>query len=397
MTYILRPFRLDDVPAVSALCDWAWWPQRSAAGWAWLADGPPGARESGDAGPAGWVCELDGQVSAFLGNFVQRFHFGTKVVRGATGHTFLAHPRAKGAGRMVLRALAEQPDRFSIYLFNANAVSSGHYRHYALEAWPVATHAVKYSWWVDLPGVIHERLLWRYNRLRGFDGVRAGGERFISNRLRKGGVSRLQPGVRVLFEQEVDGRFDGLWARLQEDGRLLAARDSATLRWRLADPDLTLRPVILGYEHEGRLAGYLMAYVSKQTEIDQPCLDIVDLIAPAEHEATAIPALVRTLVDNARDLGVARVRLQTVSPVLDTILAGMPGAQRQMTHGHCHARFAPDVDPTMAAAWQPTPYDGDYAFCLRPPPLGESQEADTKAAAPKGGRLRLDTSRVQAP
>ena len=340
---------------------------------------------------------MNGQVSAFLGNFVQRFHFGTQVVRGATGHTFLAHPRAKGAGRMVLRALAEQPDRFSIYLFNANAVSSGHYRHYALEAWPVATHAVKYSWWVDLPGVIHERLLWRYNRLRGFDGVRAGGERFISNRLRKGGVSRLQPGVRLLFEQEVDGRFDGLWARLQEDGRLLAARDSATLRWRLADPDLTLRPVILGYEHEGRLAGYLMAYFSKQTEIDQPCLDIVDLIAPAEHEVTAIPALVRTLVDNARDLGVARVRLQTVSPVLDTILAGMPGAQRQMTHGHCHARFAPDVDPTMAAAWQPTPYDGDYAFCLRPPPLGESQEADTKTAAPKGGRFRLDTRRVQAP
>jgi hypothetical protein len=375
VTYLLRPFEAGDIPAVNALCDWAWWPQRSAAGWAWLAMGPPGARRAGDAGPAGWVCEKDGEVSAFLGNFVQRFHFGTQVVRGASGHTFLAHPRAKGAGRMVLRALAEQPGRFAIYLFNANAVSAGHYRHYALEAWPTRTHNVKYSWWVDLPGVIGERLLWRYSNLRGFDGVRAGGERFISERLRDGAVTRLRPGVRVLFEQEVDGRFDGLWARLQEDGRLLAARDSASLRWRLADPDLTRRPVLLGYEHEGRLAGYLLAYFSKQTEIDQPCLDIVDVIAPAEHEAVAVPALVRTLVDNARDLGVARVRLQTVSPTLDALLAELPGAQRQVTHGHCHARFADDVDPAMAAAWAPTPYDGDYSFCLRPPPLGLAKAA----------------------
>lgn len=386
MDYDLRPFRLDDVPAVNALCDWAWWPQRSAAGWAWLSEGPPGAREPGDTGPAGWVCELDGQVSAFLGNFVQRFHYGTRVLRGATGHTFLAHPRAKGAGRMVLRALAEQPGRFGIYLFNANALSAGLYRHYALDAWPAATHNVKYSWWVDLPAVIGERLLWRYSNLRGFEGVRAQGERFITDRLRHGAVRKLHPDVRVMFEREVDGRFDGLWARLQEDGRLLAARDSATLRWRLADPDLTRRPILLGYEHKGRLAGYLLACFSKPTEIDQPCLDIVDLIAPAEHEARAIPALVRTLVDNARDLGVARVRLQTVSPTLDRILADLPGAHRQVTHGHCHARFADDVDPAMAAAWGPTPYDGDYSFCLRPPPLGEGWTADTQTAAPKDGR-----------
>jgi hypothetical protein len=78
--------------------------------------------------------------------------------------------------------------------------------------------------------------------------------------------------------------------------------------------------------------------------------------------------------------------LQTVSPVLDGILAGMPGAQRQVTHGHCHVRFAPDVDPAMTAAWQPTPYDGDYSFCLRPPPLGEGWAADTQTAAPKDGR-----------
>jgi len=369
LTYDLRPFDLNDVPAVNTLCDWAWWPQRSAAGWAWLAAGPPGARDPSDPGPAGWVCERDGKVVAFLGNFVQRFHHGDEILYGASGHTFLARPDAKGAGRMLLRALAEQPGRFAIYLFNANAVSAGHYRHYAIDPWPETTHRVKYRWWVDLPGALSERVLWKVSELRGFEGVRARGERYITDRLRHGAVTRLQSGVRVMAETEVDERFDDLWTRLTGDGRLLAARDAASLRWRLADPDLTRRPILLGYEEDGRLTGYLLAYFAKQTEIERPSLDIVDLVATQDSELTAIPALVSTLVGNARDLGVVRVRLQTVSPGLDEILCRLPGAQRIVTHGHCHARFADGLPAGAADAWRATPYDGDYSFCLRPPPL----------------------------
>ena len=362
----LRPFRLDDVPAVNRLCDWAWWPQRSAEGWAWLAAGPPGARDADDPGPAGWVVERDGEVVAFLGNFVQRFQYEDQVLRGASGHTFLARPDAKGAGRLLLRALAEQQGRFAIYLFNANAVSAGHYRHYALDPWPSATHRIKYRWWVDLPGALSERLLWKVSQLRGFDGVRARGERFITDRLREGAITRFAPGV---AETKIDERFDHLWAGLAAEGRLLAIRDAASLQWRLADPDLTRRPILLGYEAGGRLTGYLLAYFAKQTEIERPSLDIVDLIATRDSERAAIPALVSTLVSNARDLGVVRVRMQTVSPGLDDILAHLPGAQRVVTHGHCHARFADGIPAGAAEAWSATPYDGDYSFCLRPPPL----------------------------
>jgi GNAT superfamily N-acetyltransferase len=370
LNFSLRPFTLDDAPAVNRLCDWAWWPQRSLDGWRWLAEGPPGARDSDDPGPAGWVCERQGEVVAFIGNFVQRFHHGDQVFRGASGHTFLARPDARGAGRMLLRALAEQQGRFAVYLFNANAVSASHYRHYGLDPWPEPIDRVKYSWWVDLPGVISERVLWKVSGLRGFEGVRGKGERFISDRLRRGEVTRLRPGVRLLNPADIDARFDELWAGLRQDGRLLAARDAASLRWRFEDPDLTRRPLLLGYEVDGVLAGYLLAYFAKQTEIERPSIDIVDIVALASHEAAAAPALVQTLVDNARAHGAVRVRLQTVSPRLDEILAVMPGARRVLTHGHCHARFAPDMDPAAIAAWQATPFDGDYSFCLRPPPLG---------------------------
>ncbi|MBX3479884.1 MAG: N-acetyltransferase [Caulobacter sp.] len=373
LDFDIRPFQLADGPAVNALCDWAWWPQRSQTGWKWLADGPPGARDASDPGPAGWVCEQSGEVRAFLGNFVQRFHFGTEVLRGASGHTFLALPSARGAGRTLLRQLAEQQGRFAIYLFNANAISASRYVHHGLNPWPEATHQVKYSWWVDLPGVVSERLLWKLSELRGFDGVRAGGERFITERLRTGQIAGTLPGVRVL--DEIDDRFDDLWARLQGDGRLLAARDAASLRWRLSDPELTRRPVILGYETGGRLAGYLLAFFAKQTEIERPSLDIVDLIATREAEPEAIPALVQTLVDNTRLLGAVRVRLQTVSPRLDELLIGLPGARRTQTHGHCHARFAEGLSAEAINAWHATPYDGDYSFCLRPPPLTNAKAA----------------------
>ncbi len=365
----LRPFALEDAPAVNALCRSVWWPERSLAGWKWLAEGPPGARADGDSGPPGWVCERDGQVLGFLGNFVQRFQRGDRDYRGATGHTFVVDPSARGAGRLLLRALAEQQGRFAVYLFNANALSASHYRHYGLDPWPVPYDRVKYVWRMDLPAVISERLKWRLAGLRQFEGVREGGERFLDPRLVTGRMGPLAQGVQVVAREAVDGRFDALWRRLIASGRFLAARDAASLAWRMDDPDLTRAPVLLGYEAQGRLSGYLLAYFAKQTEIERTSLDIVDLVAESGHEADAIPALVNSLTRNARRLGAVRVRLQTVTPRLDGLLRGLPGARRVMTHGHCHARFAEGLDGGIAAAWEATPYDGDYSFCLRPPPL----------------------------
>jgi len=291
------------------------------------------------------------------------------VVRGATGHTFVVDPAARGAGRLLLRALAEQQDRFAIYLFNANAVSAGHYRHYGLHPWPTPYDRVKYVWRLDLPAVIGERLNWKLAGLKEFQGVREAGERFLDPRLLTGAVTAPAPGVRLLSRAEVDGRFDGLWRRLMASGRFMAARDSASLGWRMDDPDLTRAPILLGYEAQGRLTGYLLAYFAKQTEIEHTSLDIIDLVAEAGHEMDAVPALVNTLTANARALGAVRVRLQTVAPRLDGLLKDLPGARRVITHGHCHARFAEGLDSAIPTAWEATPYDGDYSFCLRPPPL----------------------------
>ncbi|MES2034968.1 MAG: N-acetyltransferase [Pseudomonadota bacterium] len=367
MDFRVRPFDLKDHKAVNALCDWAWWPSRSLESWAWLTAGTPGLDSA--TGPVGWVCEDEHGVEAFLGNFSQRFWQGDETFLGATGHTLLVNPRMRGAGRDLLRRLANQDDRFARYVFNANDRSAPMYQHHAMNPWPEPLASVKYVWRTDWTGVASERALRWFNGLSGHAASRRGGERFNSDRLWSGGLTWLADGVSEIPMSGVDDAFDRLWDRLRQDGRLLASRDAASLRWRCADPDLTRAPLMLGFEADGELAGYLLAFFSKGSEVERPALEIVDLIALRDHEARAVPALVQTLIGSARALGAARVRLPMVNPRMDELLSGpFAVARRTYGHNHCHVRWAPEVEDDLKAAWFATPYDGDYSFCLRPPP-----------------------------
>jgi hypothetical protein len=362
----LREFTLADGPAVGALTEWAWWPTRSQAGWAWLMEGPGGASAKGS---PGWVCERDGEVVASVSNFVQDFEFEGERFSSATGHSLLVRPEAKGASRGLLKRFSTQPSDFALYTFNANALSAGHYRHYGMNAWPEELSQVKYAWRIAPLAVLTERVLWRLSQTQGFEGVRDAGERFNSPRIWTAPVRRLEPNVASLAPTDIDARFDRLWSRLTAEGRLLAVRDQAALAWRCADPDQTRAPILLTYEADGEPVGYLLAFFAKQTEIDQPALEIIDLIALREHEDRAIPALVRSLNRSARDLGVARVRLSMVNPRIEPLVAATPGARRLVAHTHAHVRFVSEEARARGDHWHATPFDGDYSFVIRPPPL----------------------------
>ncbi len=386
MDFTIRPFELGDHEAVNRLCNWAWWPQRSAEGWRWLAEGPPGALNDGETGPSGWVCESEKGVLAFVGNCVQRFAFEDRTFAGATGHTLLVDPRLRGASRDMLRRFVRQPNRFARYTFNANDRSAPLYKHFGMHPWPEGLSAVKYVWRTDWTGVASERALRWFNGLSGHSGSRDGGERFLSDRPWTGSVGWRAPGVRQMALSEIDGRFDRLWAELRGDGRLLAFRDAASLRWRCSDPDLSCPPILLGYEVGGRLAGYLLAFFSKGSEVERPAMEIIDLVALRSVEMTAISALLRTLLLSARRFGAARVRLQTVNPELDQVLAPFALAKRQYRHNHCHIHWGEDTDERMKQAWFATPYDGDYSFCLRPPPKPALDGDLTQTSRPPAAR-----------
>ena len=352
-----------DFPALQALHRHVGWPQRSLAGWRWLHANP--ARISAGA-PAGWVVDgPDGRPAGHVGNLVQRFWLGDQPLHGATGFSIIVTPPVRGASGEMLGVFARQPGMFAAYVFNANRVSQPLYARHGMRPWPEPTHALKLSWIINPVTLACGRL---YRAAHGLapDLASRWGERLMNKRLSAKPLLALPAGVSVLSDFRDQSRYAEFWAALRAEGRLLADRSPEVLRWRLADPDLTDPPLVIAFNRGREITGYATAMVAKGNILEPPVLEILDLETLAD-DAQAIPALMEALRDAARQMGAAKLRIQTVSPHLLERLGDLGRrARREGGWGHCHVRFAPGgPDPTL---WSPTPYDGDYAMCLRPLP-----------------------------
>jgi hypothetical protein len=209
------------------------------------------------------------------------------------------------------------------------------------------------------------------------------GERLMNSRLSTRPRLDLPQGVTVLGDFRDQSRYADFWTALRAEGRLLADRSPEVIRWRLADPDLTDPPLVLAFNRGAGITGYAMAMMAKANALDPPVLEILDLEALAD-DVTAIPALLDALKGAARRMGAAKLRIQMVSPrLLERLGDHVRGTRREGGWGHCHARFAPDgPDPAL---WSPTPYDGDYAMCLRPMPVRAKATVRAPGGTPHGG------------
>ena len=367
----LRAIETKDYPGVQALHRSVGWPARSLAGWRWLHANP--ARLDIGA-PAGWIVDgPDGEPAAHVGNLIQRFRLGERRLHGATGFNIIVSPSVRGVSRRMLKTFTTQPDVFARYTFNANSRSQPLYVRHGMQAWPEQTHALKLSWIVAPLPLIASRL-WRklYDLAPG--AVSGLGEQLMNDRL--GRMARLAPppGVHLLTDFGDASPYAAFWQALVGEGRLLADRSPEIQRWRLQDPDLTQPPLILSFERDGAVVAYAMAMMAKSNILEPAVLEILDIEALAAH-ADAVPVLMTALKDAARAMGAAKLRLQTVTPqAVERLGSFAHTARREGGWGHCHVSFSPDAPDTTL--WSPTPYDGDYAICLRPVPL----EAKVKGA-----------------
>lgn len=371
---MIRPTSESDFPAIQALHRHVGWPERSLAGWRWLHDNPARA---GTGAPAGWVVDgPDARPAAHAGNLVQRFWLGDQEMRGATGFSIIVTPAARGASRAMLRNFNSQPGLFAAYVFNANSTSQPLYARHRMQAWPEQTHALKLSWVTNPVALAIGRLYRRAYRMAP-DRVSKWGERLMNRRLHASPRLNLPTGVSVLGDLRDQSAYGDFWKTLRAEGRLLADRSPETLRWRLADPDLTDPPLLLAFHRGNAITGYAMAMMAKANILEAPVLEILDLEALA-GDADAVPALMQGLMTAARQMGAAKLRIQTVSPHLLERLGDIGRrARREGGWGHCHVSFAPDgPDPAL---WSPTPYDGDYAMCLRPIPVASGARKPTPA------------------
>jgi len=360
-----RPFRPSDVPDVNQLHRAVWWPERSPAGWRWLDDNP--ARRALDA-PSGWVFEdANGSPAAFLGNFVQRFWIGDQPLYGATGFSVIVPPDQRGRSRDLIGTFVKQPGCFVRYTLNANARSSPLYKKFGMVPWPPETHALKLSWIINPVACLYSRGL-RTLVAREPRAARWLGEQLMPWR-REGRTAapvNLPDGITELHDLSDRSPYAGFWTALRDQGRLTADRSPAMMRWRLSDPDLTARPLHLVRRLDGEITGHALALLGKGNSIEPPTLEIIDLEA-LDRDRAAIPALVSALLQLAPALGAAKVRLPVVTETMLQDLGDLTRkARREGGWGHCHVAFTAGVD--SASDWRPTPFDGDYSFCIRPLP-----------------------------
>ncbi len=363
----IRPVRSSDYPGINVLHRSVWWQERSLAGWQWMAGNP--AHADIDA-PAGLMAEgSDGEPIAFLGNFIQRFWRGDELFHGATGYSLIVSRAARGRSRSLVMGLVNQPGVFASYIFNANPKAAGIYQKMGLNPWPEKTHAMKLSWVVD-PVVCLEGWALRKLAARRPDALDFSREWLMNDRLARDPDLRLPDDVRVIRDLSDASDYAAFWDGLKSEQRLMADRGPATLRWRMADPDHTTAPVLLGFYRQGQMTGYAMAQMSKGNTIDPAFLEIIDIMA-LEHENEAIPALMKAVISNARRLGAAKVRLQILNErLLDRLGSFATSARREGGWGHCFVAFRQGgPDP---ASWAPTPFDGDYWVCARNVPLTRS-------------------------
>lgn len=378
----VRPIVGSDHETMNRLHRDVGWPERSPAGWRWLEANP--ARQD-IAAPAGWVVVDDqDEAVAMLGNFVQRFRHGPRSLYGATGFSIIVPPSRKGASRPLIRTFLKQPGLFARYTFNANARSAPLYGLFGLKPWPTETHGLKLSWVTDRLACAQGRVL---RTLLGRTSAQTAarlGEQLMNGRVFRQTALSLPPQVTVLRDLSDSSPYAEFWRTLSSEGRLLADRSPEILRWRMADPDLTLKPLLLACVREGRIVATAMAQMTKTNLIEPPCLDIIDLVA-LETAQDAIEVLTQALIDNARAMGAAKVRLQMVTPQMLTALGELAmTARREGGWGHCHAIID---DPALASAWAPTPFDGDYGICSRNPPAPARLSRSSAAHATARGRV----------
>lgn len=366
----VRCFRSADVPDVNALHRQVWWPERSARGWRWLEDNPARLMLSA---PAGWVVEdAEGAPAAFLGNFIQRFWIGERPLYGATGFSVIVPPAQKGRSRDLISAFLAQPGCALHYTLNANARSSPLYRKFGMVAWPTRTHAQKLSWIINPAACLYSRGL-RALVAREPRAARWLGEQLMPARRRARPLETMASadGVSVLSDLSDASPYSRFWAALRAEGRVTADRSPAMMRWRLSDPDLTVRPLHLARRQDGEITGHALALLCKGNSIEPPTLEILDLVA-LDRDRAAIPALVAALLEIAPGMGAAKLRLQVVTETTLHDLGPLARrARREGGWGHCHVALAPEA---AAGDWRPTPFDGDYSFCVRPLPARPAAE-----------------------
>lgn len=349
---VLREVHHADWKPLNDLHRWAWFPERSQLGWEWvhhLGEGYPG-----------WVLEDRDGVCGYIGNIRQNYtYLGARLI-GATGYSLIVLPRAKGGSRLLLQAFRSQPDVFVTSIFNSNALAAPIYEREGFSAFPEEWASAKIIWPLAPMTILSERIARSFYRHR-----RPSRELFNGGKGRSRGQSIA--GVSILDPWTDAAGIDHFNAELHRSGSLVADRSSQAFQDRFSDPDQVEPPMLYGWSEGNRLSAVALGQLGKMSEYEAPVLDIIDLAWLEPYGAASATLLLFQMKTEGRRSGASRMRLSLVNQDTAEVALRVPGAILRRRHVHGYASFVAGSDEPIP--WAPTPFNGDFGFCLRPPPV----------------------------
>jgi len=361
----IRPVETGDLAAITRIVRDCGFPERSQAGWHWvLFDNP-----DQDGIASGWVCEREGTVVGFIGNFAMRYRLGERIVRTAVGHTMVTD--LGGAGRQAGLALARhgtrQPDVDVYSTLNNNGLSARILPRIGVVPWLGEAGRV----WLEWPTAPLRIAVTRVQKAL----QRAGAECERFDRafdLGLGITAQLSSRLTLTPLDQVD---DAVLARLCErlaahDGGPQAAVrvfDRERLDYRRADPDRAGGLDYMVACRDGEPVLLAASVLTKPSADGLEHVEIVDWLGVNDADGIAAQGeVLRHLLDRARQAGVAKVRLHFPQALPDAVIrAGGWCLTRRLDYDPCHAQFR---DSAMRQAWTPLPGDADFFFAYRTPP-----------------------------
>lgn len=311
--------------------------------------------------PIGWVLVADDRVVGYLGNIPMLYEFEGRTLTAAATHAWAVDPAHRNRAILLVQQFLRQTGVDLLLNTTASFEASRVFEALRVPRVPTPHYDVALAWITGPIGVAKSTLRHRGVPLAGLLGYPIGVGLALQRLGKRSGRASSAAVRRLSFsEPGFDGLVGDFWPRLKhQDSRLLAHRDPASLRWRLADP--STRIYTIG-DDDGHISSWAIVVDEDNEEIGLRRRRLIDVRSTGDDGREAVRNLLRGAVADCRRDGVH---------VLEAI--GFAGATRSHLEALAeHRRQLPTwmffyvaSDPELAArlarpeAWDPCFFDGD--------------------------------------
>ena len=368
VNYDIRPVQPADYPHLRDLQDSVWFPTRSVEGWRWLCQSNPD--QAGEA--SGLVCQTPGQneLSAFCGSVRMSFMRSGEELTASMGHTIIVTDKARRAGTRLVSNIIDANTGFCAYTLNNNALSVPLYRALHGQRVHEEVSCLSAYWVTNQALYVHAGIERRAHTLSDFKWARSVGERF--NAYTKPNSNLDWPSNVHWVDDPVAKNEDRetFAQRLANEPSITVRRDHTRMAWRLSDPQRSSPVLMWTFDRGDGVEAWLIAIVTKESEISPPVLTIMDLIGLKNAEKDATPALINAALLAAKQMKLARLTLPHLNPgLLESLRPVLSSGHLKKGHPHAHVMINSCDPDDVLPAWRTTPLDGDYIFAMRQPPF----------------------------